>query len=300
MTEPRTKPPPVTRSSSAMPEEVRGASCVSPASPSSGKTRPLARDGRVATGPAIGLRGAGFLDDRVPAAAGLALALPAVVDGAAALADEGGVALGHVRRLPPTIGPRVAAAEAGQDLVADGAGAGARPRRSVRSSPIRVARSPRRTAPAGTSVTSTDDEVHGDAAGERAAAAGDDRLADGRAGRDLGVGGARGARIAVGVADREGGEPARAARRPLPVVADALAGRRRRGPGSRAPRGAPRRASDWRGRASGCRRRGRSRAGRGRRRARRGRKMPEELREGGGHAREGVRARPRRPRSGGR
>ncbi len=37
-----------------MPEEVRGASCVSPASPSSGKTRPLARDGRVATGPAIG------------------------------------------------------------------------------------------------------------------------------------------------------------------------------------------------------------------------------------------------------
>ena len=55
MTEPCTKPPPVTRSSSAMPEGVRGASLVSPDRPSSGKIRPLARDGRVATGPAMGL-----------------------------------------------------------------------------------------------------------------------------------------------------------------------------------------------------------------------------------------------------
>ena len=51
ITEPRTKPPPVTRSSSPIPEGMRGASLVSPVSPSRGKTRPRARDGRVATGP---------------------------------------------------------------------------------------------------------------------------------------------------------------------------------------------------------------------------------------------------------
>ena len=54
ITEPRTKPPPVTRSNSARPDGVRGASCVSPARPSSGNTRPFARLGRVATGPASG------------------------------------------------------------------------------------------------------------------------------------------------------------------------------------------------------------------------------------------------------
>ena len=42
-TEPRTKPPPVTRSSSAMPEGRRGASCASPASGSSAKQPALAR-----------------------------------------------------------------------------------------------------------------------------------------------------------------------------------------------------------------------------------------------------------------
>src|SRR5581483_5054247 len=40
-TEPRTKPPPVTRSSSAMPEGVRGASWVSPVRLSSANARPL-------------------------------------------------------------------------------------------------------------------------------------------------------------------------------------------------------------------------------------------------------------------
>ena len=40
-TEPRTKPPPVTRSNSGTPEGRRGASWVSPASGSSGNTRPL-------------------------------------------------------------------------------------------------------------------------------------------------------------------------------------------------------------------------------------------------------------------
>src|SRR5829696_9771328 len=41
------------------------------------------------------MRRAGLLEDRVPAAAGLAFALPAIVDGAAALAHEGGVGFGH-------------------------------------------------------------------------------------------------------------------------------------------------------------------------------------------------------------
>src|SRR5215472_17312193 len=40
-TEPRTKPPPVTRSSSVMPEERRGASWLLPARLSSAKVRPL-------------------------------------------------------------------------------------------------------------------------------------------------------------------------------------------------------------------------------------------------------------------
>ena len=48
-TEPRTKPPPVTRSNSAMPEARRGASCASPASGSSAKRRPL-RGARPGTG----------------------------------------------------------------------------------------------------------------------------------------------------------------------------------------------------------------------------------------------------------
>ena len=41
MTEPGTKPPPVTRSSSLMPEWMRGASRLAPCRSSSGKTRPL-------------------------------------------------------------------------------------------------------------------------------------------------------------------------------------------------------------------------------------------------------------------
>jgi hypothetical protein len=48
-TEPRTKPPPVTRSSSAMPDERRGASWLLPARLSSAKVRPL-RFERIDTG----------------------------------------------------------------------------------------------------------------------------------------------------------------------------------------------------------------------------------------------------------
>src|SRR4051812_45558554 len=48
-TEPRTKPPPVTRSSSTMPEESRGASWLLPVSDSSAKVLPLRLD-RIETG----------------------------------------------------------------------------------------------------------------------------------------------------------------------------------------------------------------------------------------------------------
>src|SRR5260370_176002 len=51
-TEPRTKPPPVTRSNSAMPEGRRGASCASPASGSSANGRPL-RGGRPGPAPVL-------------------------------------------------------------------------------------------------------------------------------------------------------------------------------------------------------------------------------------------------------
>ena len=91
-TEPRTKPPPVTRSNSAMPEARRGASWVSPDSGSSAKAPALARRPAGAGGDALGA----FLGDRVPLAAGVALALPAAVVGAAVLADEAIVATGHV------------------------------------------------------------------------------------------------------------------------------------------------------------------------------------------------------------
>ena len=51
-------------------------------------------------GPRHWVRRAGLLDNGVPAAAGLALALPAIVDRAAALTDEGGVAFGHFYSMP--------------------------------------------------------------------------------------------------------------------------------------------------------------------------------------------------------
>src|SRR5258708_3252511 len=51
-TEPRTKPPPVTRSSSAMPDDSRGASWLLPVSDSSLNTRPLRLE-RIDTGIAV-------------------------------------------------------------------------------------------------------------------------------------------------------------------------------------------------------------------------------------------------------
>ncbi len=89
-TEPRTKPPPVTRSSSARPEGRRGASCGLAGQRLERERPALARRrGRAPPGGAS-LRRA-FLDQRVPLAAGVAFALPAAVGGAAVLADEGEV-----------------------------------------------------------------------------------------------------------------------------------------------------------------------------------------------------------------
>src|ERR1700682_4386377 len=92
-TEPRTKPPPVTRSNSLIPDGVRGASSPSPASGSSLKARPLRLPGCGAGEGSLApprFRGDGF-----PSAAGFALALPARIDRAAGLADEGCVRFGH-------------------------------------------------------------------------------------------------------------------------------------------------------------------------------------------------------------
>ena len=93
--EPGTKPPPATRSSSPMPVTMRCTASTRPRGPSSGNgrpTRPAPRHG------AADAERRGLLDDRVPLAAGLALALPALRDGAAILADVGGAGAGHQAR----------------------------------------------------------------------------------------------------------------------------------------------------------------------------------------------------------
>ena len=65
-------------------------------------------------------------------------------------------------------------AEPGQDLVADGAGGGGDIVDRRCSAPISVAVSPRRTAPCGSVGDVDADQIHRDAADERAALAGDD------------------------------------------------------------------------------------------------------------------------------
>ncbi len=90
-TEPRTKPPPVTRSSSVMPEDRRGASWVFPDRLSSANVRPLRLE-RIETGtlPVVSSSASVFHSPQ-----DLALALPAVIGRAAVLADEGKRVLGH-------------------------------------------------------------------------------------------------------------------------------------------------------------------------------------------------------------
>ncbi len=135
--------------------------------------------------PAAGGAGAvAFLDQGVPLAAGLALALPAAE--AAPQFWQTKVRLrrdmvetwrsvrsgrrSHQENISRTLtgsglpDPVVAAAEAGQHLVGDGAGLRCRPRRRSMPSPISVTSLPRRTALSGRSVTSTRHQVHRDAA----------------------------------------------------------------------------------------------------------------------------------------
>ena len=185
-TEPRTNPPPVTRSNSATPEASRGASCVSPASGSSANTRPLRAGGRAA-----GAVAGAFLGDRVPFAAGVALALPAAVDARRSSGKRSSV------RVPPCEPAFIRLAAIGQ--MATRAEASAPRSRScraaatssiTRSSPIRVTKSPRRDC----AVRQVGDidamQIHRNAADDRTALSGDDRLAAG-----LRFAGASGAQI---------------------------------------------------------------------------------------------------------
>jgi len=87
------KPPPVTRSSSAMPEGSRGASWLLPVRLFERKQPAFAfgadRDRH------RGRAGYVFLHQRIPLAAGLALPLPAIIRRAAVLTDEGEDGFGH-------------------------------------------------------------------------------------------------------------------------------------------------------------------------------------------------------------
>jgi hypothetical protein len=89
--DPRTKPPPVTRSSSLTLVEMRGASSISPDSWRA--HRPALAGGRAGT--ATDAAGRIVLDNGVPFAAAVALARPAGMDGAAGLTDELNAGLGQ-------------------------------------------------------------------------------------------------------------------------------------------------------------------------------------------------------------
>ena len=94
ITEPRTKPPPVTRSSSAMPEGRRGASLASPVSPSRGKTRPRPATGADRGRAGLGRRGRALPRRSCSSRCRLRNGRAAVV-ARHGLADEGLVDLGH-------------------------------------------------------------------------------------------------------------------------------------------------------------------------------------------------------------
>ena len=81
----------------ARPRRRRAAAprCVSPASGSSANSRPL----RGCASRRRRARGGALLGDRVPFAAGVALALPAAIGGAAVLADEGLSLTGHAHHV---------------------------------------------------------------------------------------------------------------------------------------------------------------------------------------------------------
>ena len=94
--EPGTKPPPATRSSSTIPLTTRGSGAEAP-------ERVFERKGSahaaVSNRRASDAERSGFLDDRVPLAAGFAFALPTLRDGPAVLTDIRGTKFGHPIRV---------------------------------------------------------------------------------------------------------------------------------------------------------------------------------------------------------
>ena len=99
--EPGTRPPPHTRSSSAMPVSRRGGPALSPRSATKSRPRERAASGLGAE--AFRRRGARhFLDQAVPGAAGLAPPGPARRDRAALLAGKAGLGFRHARAVEPS------------------------------------------------------------------------------------------------------------------------------------------------------------------------------------------------------
>src|SRR6476620_6738506 len=117
--EPGTRPPPSTRSNSAMPVGSRGASRVSVCRPS--KEAALRLPPLIATR-AGGSRG--LLDDAVPFPAGRACAGPARGHCPTGLADKGFGGFGHDVLLAAQIEAQSAGPEIGENLVVDGASVG--------------------------------------------------------------------------------------------------------------------------------------------------------------------------------
>ena len=153
--EPGTMPPPVTRSSSARPVGMRGDSCPCPwpASPARrrGPSRPRSRP------EPGGGAGVGLLDQRVPLAAGGALAGPA----RGARRRSSGRRTGSWRlwpcasQLPVPRRRDRRAGRAGSAARSRWCRPGRSDRRRVTRSPITSTQAPRRASSGGTSVTST-------------------------------------------------------------------------------------------------------------------------------------------------
>ncbi len=226
-TEPRTKPPPVTRSNSAMPgRQPRRVLRFARQAARARTGGPCAARGRASAG-ALRRRSLG---DGVPFAAGVALALPAAIGGAAVLADEALVATGHgegrtvrVDSRPQgwIISPCKRGDSAGRDWSAPRSRwcpARRRDRRPSMPSPISVASSPRRTVPSGRSVTSTPNRSM-----ETRPTIGQRLPATTTSAAGLPLRGAGRAQKSVGVADGDDRDAARSRRRPGRAVADGVA-----------------------------------------------------------------------------
>src|SRR6266487_1278596 len=207
-TEPLTKPPPVTRSNSATPDASLGASCAVPVSGSSANGRPF-RDGRMAgasVAPAVSSTmvfhspQASHLPCQRPVTAPQFWQTKVMVRRAiwSGLVSRLGLhPPGRVGLISPHVHAPIAPAEAGQDLVGDRAGV-----RGKLVDPDFLIEQRREIAPARNLLGQVGDidgqQVHGDAAGECTAPAGDDGL-----GAGLGVGRARRPRHSVGITECE-------------------------------------------------------------------------------------------------